>query len=197
MTDSIKPLLIALCGAPFSGKSEVQKLLENEYAIKPIDDGAPLRRLTQSILAHQGIKYEDCLSQDGKKLPIVVRDDEQVELRWALGEIGNAVEAIFGANAIPEAAIHNAMRHWLTGTKFPEVMGYSFGSVRRQQGRVYQKKGGFVVEIIRPNISSRYSFDGYDKSVVNFTIMNDGSLADLRDSVKRTIFAISEKLQDE
>ena len=35
--------LIALCGIPGSGKSEVQRILHQRYNVQPIDDGWPMR----------------------------------------------------------------------------------------------------------------------------------------------------------
>jgi hypothetical protein len=52
---------------------------------------------------------------------------------------------------------------------------FSFGSVRRDQGRCYQERHGVVIEIANPNAGpSPYEFDRYDRAVINLKIENDG-----------------------
>ena len=196
-TLSFYPMLIGLCGAPKSGKSKVQSILHEYHGIEPIDDGAPLRRLCYEMLAHQGIRYSDCTSQEGKMKTILAANDEERELRWTLGEVGNAVEEIFGSNAIPNAAIHNAMRNWDNGKHFPNKIGYSFGSVRRDQGAIYKNNGGFVVEIVRNNTpESKYTFDSYNHRLVDYTIYNNGNISDLMTEIQAMMFNFSERMQN-
>ena len=154
------PPFVALCGNPKSGKSLAQKILEDNFGYKPVDDGWPMRDFA---MRHLGLTLEDVMTQEGKSR-ISNIDGTNWEHRKILGELGNKLEAMFGPHAMPYMAI--------AGCTPGEL--YSFGSVRRDQGAFYQKRGGIVLEIHNPLApASRYEFDQYDSSIVDSVIFND------------------------
>lgn len=155
------PLYIALCGNPKAGKSLVQEILQQIYAITPVDDGAPLREFAVTNL---GLNWEQVTRQAGK-LEFVEILGRTWQVREILGELGNALEAKFGKDILPFIALKRCER--LEGP-------FSFGSVRRDQGKVYKAKGGIVIEIENPDaLPSTYEFDQFDRSIVDYTIHND------------------------
>lgn len=168
------PRLIGLCGHPKSGKSEVQRILAEEYGIIPVDDGFVLRKFAVDNL---GLTWDDVMTQEGKAnyTRILGRDWQNRDI---LGTLGKKLEDMFGEHIMPMIAV-NACD--------PDGF-YSFGSVRKTQGHYYNQRGGVVIEVIRPGaLPSGYDFDKYDQSAVKRTILNDGSLEDLRVEVIRTI----------
>lgn len=183
------PRFIALCGHPKSGKSTVQKMLQDEFGIIPVDDGKILRDFA---VEHLGVTREQVTTQAGKlaKIDILGRT---WTVREILGEYGNLLEAMFGSHFIPMAAVASTK-------KINETACFSFGSVRRDQGLYYQKQGGLVIGIANPLAGpSPFEFDRFDSSVVDFWINNDGqsrglspaeSMQDLRGKVTAAVFSL-------
>lgn len=169
----MNPRFIAICGNPTSGKSTAQTILHNALGYVPVDDGRPLRDIATKWL---GLTEQQVTTQEGK-LEMVEINGRPWQVRDVLGEIGNAMEEKFGGDVIPLMA----MQHYgLLG----EISrgGYSFGSVRREQGHFYRRHGGMVIEIARPGVEpSGFEFDRYDLNAVNATVWNDGSLQQLED----------------
>lgn len=155
---------IALCGAPESGKSTVQKYLQTEFGVVPVDDGYPCREIA---VRHFGLGWNDVNTQEGKLRTVELPGGRSMEVRRLLGSIGNKLEEIAGDTFIPESAIQR-VRH-------VDASAFSFGSVRRDQGWVYKQHGGIVVEIVRPGYGIKNPFDWYDPSAVDITIKNVAS----------------------
>ena len=183
------PALIALCGAPGSGKSTTQHLLTELFDIQPVDDGDIIRR---HVMELAGLTSEDVYTQEGKLRQVTVFG-KKWQVRELLGKYGNLLEGLLGDQAIPEIAIGSMLRQNVTGSKQflddnKSPNGYSFGSVRRQQGLAYKKAGGVVVEILSGNEKGEgWEFDSYDRSLVDFTIQNPGtSLEALKDEILRS-----------
>lgn len=171
-SDYTLPRYIAFCGVPKSGKSLAQELLQANYGVTPVDDGAILREFAMNYL---GASHADTHTQEGKASPahwpngdpiIDVRTGEHMTWRRVLGLLGNQLEAMFGKYVMPMTACARVAR---------EPGPFSFGSVRRDQGRYYQQNGGIIIEIVNPLAKpTGNEFDEYDLSIVNFRIMNDG-----------------------
>lgn len=170
--------LIALCGAPLCGKSEVQRVLHQRFNVQPIDDGWPLRDFA---IRHCGARILDVVTQAGKAQVFEFPGGKRMVMREFLGEFGNAVEAILGPDAIPAMALNAVKRE--RGT-FP---GFSFSSVRRKQGCYLKKQGVKIVEVTRPGVKVVYDFDKYDRKCVDITIENTGSVEDLEAAVRKTL----------
>jgi hypothetical protein len=165
---------VALCGAPGSGKTEVQKFLASRYGMLSADDGHPIRDFA---MKHFGMSRWHVYTQEGKASNYVLPGGVIKPVRVVLGEIGNMIEAIAGPDAIPEMAIGNCDG----GTR------YSFGSCRRSQGHVYKQHGALVLEIKRPFCRVINEFDQYDASCVDHTINNDSSVAILCERVAAVV----------
>lgn len=164
------PKLIALCGNPKAGKSEVQRILHQKFGIVPIDDGEVLREFAINYL---NLYPEDVYTQEGK-----MRSTEILGVDWnhrkLLGDFGAVLEGMFGEHIMPFIATRN-----LASSRM-----YSFGSVRKTQGEFYKNNNGVVIEVTRPGAEpSGYSFDTYDRSLIDLYINNDGDLVDLERKV--------------
>lgn len=170
----IFPRLIAICGYPGAGKSEVQRILEERYGVQPVDDGAPLREIA---VKYFGLSWDDVRTQEGKRRSTGILNKNWVN-RKLLGELGNSLEALLGAHIMPFMATRRlAANH-----------SYSFGSVRRDQGRFYKEMDGIVVGVRRPGVGpSGNEFDQFDESLVDYWIENDGDLQKLSDHVDHLI----------
>lgn len=171
--------LIALCGAPGCGKSEVQRYLHQRYNIQPIDDGWPLRDFA---IRHCGARLLDVVTQAGKAQVFKFPGGHEMVMREFLGELGCAIEDILGPDAIPAMAMAAVKRE---RGEFP---GFSFSSVRRKQGCYLKSQGNVtVVEIVRPGVVSVNEFDQYDTKCIDISIANTGSVEDLEATVRKVL----------
>lgn len=168
--------LIALCGAPKSGKTTVQKYLNTVHGVVPVDDGYPLRDIA---MKHFGLSHSDVTTQVGKGRMVTLPGGRVVQVRVILGEIGNAVEHLLGPDGIPEMALKRIEK--------VDAPAFSFGSTRRHQGVVYRKYGGIVVEIVRPGFGIVNEFDRYSDQPITHRIVNDGNEKQLIAKVQDTI----------
>jgi hypothetical protein len=178
------PKIIALCGHPGAGKSTVQEILHRNYRFRPIDDGLPMRDFAQR---HLGLTYDQVHTQKGKA-EITEFAGVKFENRWFLGELGNAIEALLGPDAIPTMAAR----------KLEPGNFYSVGSMRREQAKVWKKHGALVIEVDRPGCAaSPYEFDRFNRNLVDLTLCNGGSLDDLSvtiDFIMRKHFPLAVKV---
>jgi hypothetical protein len=155
-----QPKLIAFCGHPKAGKTEAQKILEERYGAIPIDDGWPMRDFA---IRHLGLTIDDVTTQEGKAQTIIFAG-KSFTVRWFLGELGNALEALLGADAIPLMAARHLESDQL----------YCVASLRRDQARVWKKFGGLIVQIDNPIAKpSPYAFDQFDESYVDIVLANE------------------------
>ena len=183
----MKNVIVALCGHPTSGKTEVQKILAKTWGIEPVDDGYCLRDFA---MRHMGALREHVYSQDGKASLAYMNDEpvldartgEHMQWRHVLGRIGWQFEELFGQDFIPATAV--------AGLKSGKA--YSFGSVRRQQGFFYKKRGGLVVGVRAPWAGpSGNDFDAFDEGAVDIWINNDRKdLAELQEKVRSLLSPI-------
>jgi hypothetical protein len=172
------PHLIALCGFPKSGKSEVQRILSERFGVHPVDDGYCLRQFAQQ---HLGLSHDDVYTQEGK-----ARRTEVLGHKWQnrdiLGTLGAQLEAMFGEHIMP----------WIACRGLDRSQSYSFGSVRKTQGGFFKQKGGVVIAVRRPGVAaSPFAFDAFDESLVDIWIDNDGDLAALEDKVVTAIDSLA------
>ena len=185
-----KPLIVALCGQPKVGKSAIQEVLQNEFNIEAVDDGEILRRHCKELF---GLSDHDVLTQEGKDSRTNIQGTLW-ENRKILGEYGAVLEKLFGELTIPNYALREALH--LDNVRDDHVSGYSFGSVRRGQGKAYAQQGGVVIEIQRTGVAkSQNVWDGYDQRWVNHTFENRAeSLVDLSSDFKHFFKEIMENM---
>lgn len=152
---------IPLCGAPGAGKSETAKILARDWGFVSIDDSWILREAAQILY---GLTDWHVSTQEGKASAIKVGED-WIEVRKLLGELGLHLEQR-DPHHIPKRALEEALAA-NPGKRL------CFGSVRRDQARVYKDTGrALVVEIVRPGFVPINGFDHYDRSLVDVTITN-------------------------
>jgi hypothetical protein len=155
------PPFIGLCGNPKSGKSEVQKILEDSYGVRPIDDGWHLRRIAVDDL---GLTWEQVSTQEGKASYVEILG-KRWQVRDILGSLGKKLEDLMGEHIMPHMACQ--------GLDLGDC-SYSFGSVRKTQGAYYKARGGIILGIVNPLAGpSMYDFDWFDPALVDVWITND------------------------
>jgi hypothetical protein len=155
----IKPKYIGLVGNPKSGKTFVQRILQDKFGYIPIDDGFPLREFAVKNL---GLTWNQVLTQEGKAEYVEILG-RKWQVREILGELGNKYEEMFGEFILP----HIAMRR-NTDEEYT-----SFGSVRKNQGKFIREHGGVIIHV--NNIlakPSKYEFDRFNKNEVDYTLFN-------------------------
>lgn len=169
-------MLIGLCGAPKAGKTEVATMLESHYGANVVDDGLPLR---QAAMKLYGLSHSDVFTQEGKARKIEVCGRE-FTVRQLLGDLGNLLEGFYGDQFMPERALARiaALR------AADPTQRFVFPSVRKNQGLSYRQNGGIVVEVKRPGFEPVNDFDHYDKSLVDYTIVNDGGPDDWKERLE-------------
>jgi hypothetical protein len=173
---------IGICGAPTAGKSEVQTILESEFAAIPIDDSRPLRDAVKFLY---GLSEEDVSTQKGKRRLVPVGGDK-VPVRKLIGEVGLHVEER-DPNHLPRLAREKAE------AEHPGKL-VSFGSIRMSQGQIFQDDKSLVIEVVRPGAVPINKFDEYDPSLAHITILNDYDPEDPKGSFLRLTKNIHEKI---
>ena len=175
---------IALCGYPESGKSKVQEILESDFGVEPVDDGAPLR---EAVKVLYDLTDWHVYTQEGKRCKIRVGETTRT-VRQLLGEMGNYLESQ-DPHFIPKRALAEIAKTDSAGRV------YSFGSVRRDQGHVFRETGqALIVEVVRAGCRPAGNWDDYDPNLADIRIENRfdpadpaGSLAALRRDVHTQI----------
>jgi hypothetical protein len=161
------PRYIALCGAPLAGKDEVAQILVNRYGAIQVDTAVPLRRGAMELY---GLSWEDVATQEGKRREIEVCG-QRYTVRQILGDLGCLLEDKYGSQINPELAVRKC-------DSLPPAPFYVFSGCRMDQGITYRNHGGHVIEVVRPGFEATHDFDCYDKSLLSYTIVNDGGPED-------------------
>ena len=175
------PRVIALCGAPESGKTHVQKILERRYGAASIDDGAIIRR---GVMALYNLTWEQVSTQHGKQSMIPVPGGELIEIRNLLGKLGNHLEALHGDSFIPRVALQEARE------RFGPDRVLSFGSVRRNQASHYAgAEPSVCIEVVREGAVITREFDSYDRSFIDIVIENPWRPGDDPDAAEAALEA--------
>lgn len=179
-------MIIGLCGAPGAGKSECQKLL-SELGVIAIDDKLLLRRFSRR---KHGLSNDDVLTQAGKSKVVWV-DGKPKTIREIMGDDGFLIEAARGPNYLLERELKKV------AFQAPEAH-FSFGSIRHGQGWVVRERGGIVIEVVRPGVSSNLLCDEYESGPISARIENSGCLSQLRREVIRNVtpFILAETPQN-
>ena len=112
--------------------------------------------------------------------------DRTLPVRQVLGELGDYLEANDPLH-IPRMARRDAE------AKYPQRR-VSYGSVRKDQAKIFQDTSSLVIEVVRPGVEPKNSFDQYDKSLVHVTLINDFDPDDIEGSSSRLEKEVSSKL---
>lgn len=169
-----RPHFIALCGYPGSGKTTVADFLVERFGARLVDDGRVLR---EAAMALYGLAWEDVYTQEGKAKRIEVCGKLYTH-RQLCGHLGNLLEGFYGEQFVPEQTYRQ-----LDAEAQPLPPLCVFPSVRKTQGITHHARGGMIIEVIRAGCAPENDFDHYDTGLVDHTIVNGGSLDDLRRQV--------------
>ena len=174
-----------ICGHPGAGKSEVQRILRAPHGYEAADEDWPLRDFA---IRHFGMSRHDVSSQAGKARWTSVTGGARIQNRDVLGRIGNALEQAFGEQILP----------WLAVQSLDPDARHSFGSVRRDQGKVHKSLGGAIIGVRRPGVGpSEFEFDGFNETLVDVWINNDGGLRELKEKVLDALPALRRPLVEQ
>jgi hypothetical protein len=172
----------ALCGAPESGKSEVQKILHREFNILPVDDKRGLRDAAKVLY---GLSEHDVSTQEGKKKLVTIGNKTKT-VREILGELGEYLEE--------NDPLHfPRMARRMAESEYPQER-VSFGSVRMNQGLLFKDDQSLVIEVTRPGYTPMNGFDAYDPDLADVSLLNDFDPADKPGSAKRLVAEVRSKL---
>lgn len=177
---------IGLCGVPRCGKSTVAEMLADEFSGVIIDDALILRQAVPILF---GIDISEPFTQEGKAKEYFVCG-RRMTVREMLGELGEFLESRYSPDLKTMRAVNYALK------AYPSAPFYILPSLRLDQGLFLKTLGGVVIEVVNPRVQpTGNGFDEYNKSFVDFQIINDTSLEDLREFVKAVpelISALSE-----
>lgn len=175
----MKGQLIALCGNPLCGKSTVANIMEEQYGAVIIDDGMILRKAVPVLF--YGVEFQDLLTQEGKRKTYEVLG-KTYTYRQLLGELGNLLEDFFGQAFIPEQTLRRL-------PLFADAPYYVLPSVRKEQPWYYKNNGAAIFQIDRDLAPpSPNAFDSWAERAVDKVITNNGTLEELEQAVRRTMF---------
>lgn len=97
------PPFIAICGAPGSGKTTVQNILEEEFGCTGVD--SVLLKETAVIL--YGLTWEQVSTQEGKKEEVEIMGRKWI-VRDLLGGLGVMLRQMHGENFMSERTVADA-----------------------------------------------------------------------------------------
>lgn len=158
-------MLIGLCGKPQSGKSQVRKIMMERYKYITINTKHHLAEACGSLT---GLAPELFLSQEGKST-----NYKGVELRTIMGNVQDSMEAMFGD-------YHSIQR----SLSYYNITDYIVvDSLRKTQPLHFP---GLIVEVVsHRSVDTGYSFDLYIRDRIDYTLDNNGTVADLRDNLDK------------
>ena len=160
-------MLIGLCGKPQSGKSEVRFILERQFGFETINVKIPIIRACHELT---GIPFEQFTTQEGKATLY-----KGVPLRNIMGEVGAAMEKMFGIYHTIERAIAD---HDITSGNFV------IDSLRMSQPSHFME--GKIVEVISDrSIDTGNEYDAYDCEFPDYRLMNNGTLGELEAQIAK------------
>lgn len=170
------PKYIAICGHPKAGKDLVGKMLTEYGGYHKIDNGGILRQAAPAIF---GFDPAYGYSQEGK-LRMVESPTGRRTVRDLLGSLGNALEHTFGEEIMGWSAIQACQR----AEQSEGATHFVMTSCRKEEGRVYLRHGGLVVQVDRAGVGpSGHDFDLWNPEYVTHTIRNNGTIKDLEAEV--------------
>lgn len=175
----VRPVYIALCGAPKAGKTTAAGIMCRRYGAELVDDGRVLREAAMTL---HGLTGNDVYTQEGKARTKIV-GGKPFTHRQLLGDLGNLLEGFYGEQFIPERALHPFVSTTRPAAEGPPF--HVFASVRKTQGLSYKAAGGFVIEVLREGCEAVNDFDRYDRDLVDHTLINHGSELDLEIQILR------------
>jgi len=178
-----------------SGKSEVAKVLVNEFGAKLVKFAGPLKDMTRVLLGHMGVHpslIERHVEGDLKEAPIEDftvsgghNGDHPLTARYLMQTIGTEWRDTINRNLWAKIAIDNIKEQLAKGhhvvvddMRFPHEMG------------CIESLNGVTVRVFRPSaqVTSKHSSEGsLDAMQMTHTILNTGTLDDLRAATYRMI----------
>ena len=170
------PRFIALVGQPKTGKSLVQSILSQNYGVRAIDSGLPLRQIA---MQQYGLTADQVFTQEGK-LEFVEILGRKWQVRELLGELGNRFEEMHGGWATP----------WMNtrAISASDPGPFCDAACRKDQGAYYKSLGGVVIGIKRPDVpDSPYAFDQVRGEFVDYWILNNSTIEHLTHEVDKAI----------
>lgn len=174
------PRFIALVGNPKAGKDAVKQILMDNYEVRPIDSGLPLRKIA---MEHYGLTERQVFTQEGKAEYVNILGGEW-QVRELLGELGNRFEEMHGSWTTP----------WMVTRTIPSTDPGPFcdSSCRKDQGAFYKTLGGVVIGIRRPGCGvSPFQFDHVHEEHVDEWLDNNGTLEELPGKIDRLMSLLS------
>lgn len=165
-------MLIGLCGYPGAGKSEITNILTEEYGFMLLDVKRPLRKAA-SIFT--GVPQEEFVKPENKDKLF-----NGVPGRTIMGELGNATERLWGDDFLLQLALSELKEEDLK-------RGVVVDSLRKEQPR-YFPSNGIILQVISERArNTGNDFDQFYQGNTDKIIVNDGSIDDLRESIKRVL----------
>lgn len=163
-------MLIGLTGFPTAGKSAVAEILINHYNYDLLDTKEVLRNIVSEIVKCDSSFLK---TQEGKEAKF-----KGQEHRLLMGEVGLLLEDMFGEDFLLQRAMEGV----------DTSRNLVVDGLRRNQALSFN---GFVLEVVSTRVGKNvFSFDTYNKSKINYTINNSGSLMDLRYAVDKLMESV-------
>jgi dephospho-CoA kinase len=163
-------MLIGLCGYPGSGKSEVRDILVKEHGFYLLDTKIIIRQMASALT---GLPSSEFVTQEQKAALY-----NGITRRKIMGELGNAVEGLYGDSFLVNAAIK---RFREKAPDRPIVVD----ALRKDQPKDFP---GLVAQVISSRAQEpKDDFDRFYQGRTNCIIVNDGTHQELSETVKRVL----------
>lgn len=165
--------IIALCGAPGAGKTEVAEILSRNHYFKVVDDSKAIKLLTAD---YHDIPLSRFICPIQKDVPLERLGGKTP--RQAAGDFGLFLEK----EVNPNFSQIMALKQMKPGGR------YVVPSVRMNQPEWWRLRFAAVIEVVRPGKSiTNKDYDWYSGLAVHHTIWNNGTLKDLEEKVTGAI----------
>lgn len=164
-------MIIGLCGKPQSGKTEVRRILNERFGFEVVNSKSVLYTMSAYVT---GLKPEDFSHPDLKNNAFNGATHRQIT-----GELGNAVERLFGDSYLIKRALE-AHKVWHRAD-----CNFVVDSLRKEQGWELRHMLTVVEVVSDRGIDTGNWFDSYNGDAIKYRLTNNGSFEELEKEIAK------------
>jgi hypothetical protein len=178
-------MIIGLTGLARSGKNEVSKVLHDKFKFDEFSFAEPIRNFVIDFLKLRGLDELDEI----KEIPNALFGGKTP--RYVMQTLGTE----WGRESIYDSIWVDRCIYLAEKSENAVIFDVRF----ENEARVIKERGGMIVNIIRPSIQkseiyNHISESGIDREYIDYWILNDSSLENLKESVIKMVEHLSQRV---